>query len=70
MSSQVQIHWSERLITEKEACAVTGIGRTKLRELECQGLFPQRVKDTKLGRKVLWRGREVKAWMDALGSNN
>lgn len=54
------------LLDTREAAALCGIGRSLWQSLDAQGRTPQKIK---LGRRVLWRADELKAWI-AIGCPN
>lgn len=50
-----------RILRRPEVQAVTGLGRTRLDELERQGRFPQRIRIS--DRATGWRSDEVEEWI-------
>jgi prophage regulatory protein len=50
-----------RFLRLPEVIEVTGLGKTKIYELQAQGSFPRRVKIT--GHSVGWVETEVQAWL-------
>lgn len=54
----------DRLLSEKEVLAVTGLGRTTLWRMQNEGAFPMRVRRGKRG--VAWRESAVTEWIDGL----
>ena len=52
-----------RLITLKQVCQRTGLGRTSTYELIAQGKHPAPVK---LGRSSRWVDREVDQWVEQI----
>lgn len=57
----------ERIIRERERCALTSISRSQAYQLEKQGLYPKRIK---LGnRSVGWLYSETMAWINQRHQN-
>lgn len=54
----------DRLLSEKEVLALTGLGRTTLWRMQNEGAFPMRVRKGKRG--VAWRESSVNEWMESL----
>jgi prophage regulatory protein len=51
----------QRILRLREVCALTGLGRSFIYQLQAEGRFPQRIK---LGaRAVGWLEDEVQRWM-------
>lgn len=55
---------TDRLLSEKEVLARTGLGRTTLWRMQNEGAFPMRVRKGKRG--VAWRESVVSAWIENL----
>jgi len=47
---------------------MTGLGKTKIYELQAQGDFPMRIRLT--GHSVAWIEEEVQAWLDRRVESN
>jgi prophage regulatory protein len=60
-ASSIQTTSRQRILRLPEVCAVTGLGRSFIYQLQAAGSFPQRVK---LGvRAVGWLEDEVQRWL-------
>ena len=51
-----------RMLRLTQVRAMTGLGKTKIYELQAQGDFPMRIRLT--GHSVAWIEEEVQAWLD------
>lgn len=56
----------DRIIREKEAALITGLGRTTRWKMEREGHFPVRVKLTATA--YGWKLSDITAWIDSLGA--
>lgn len=54
---------SSRLLRLKEVLKRTGLGKTKMYELQAQGKFPMRVRITDSGSMVGWDAAEIETWI-------
>lgn len=54
----------DRLLSEKEVLAVTGLSRTTLWRMQNEGAFPMRIRKGKRG--VAWKESTVTEWIESL----
>jgi len=55
------LHVRPLLLSDTQAARVLGIGRTLFLQLDSSGRIPQAVR---LGKRKLWRTRELESWVD------